>query len=46
MVGYSPMFGCVFEQFSQAKFTLFHVEWPDPAHDNTMEIENQDLWGA
>ena len=46
MVGHLPMFGCVFEQFRQAKFTPFHVEWPDPAHKNTMEIENQDLWGA
>lgn len=46
MRGDSPLFRGVFERFDQAVFTPFHVEWPDAEHDNTIEIENQDLWAA
>jgi hypothetical protein len=44
MRGANPHFKEAFEKFDQGRFTPFHVEWE--VGDNTVEIEDQDLWGA
>lgn len=46
MRGDSPLFRGAFARFDQAMFRPFHVEWPNAERDNTVEIEDQDLWGA
>ena len=44
MRGANPHFKEAFEKFDQVRFTPFHVEWE--VGDNTVEIEDQDLWRA
>jgi len=44
MRGDNPMFAEAFQKFDQVKFRAFDVYWE--VGDNTIEIEDRDLWGA
>jgi hypothetical protein len=48
MQGHNEAFAPVWTDFGKAKSRVYDVEWPVvfPSGPNTIEIEDQDLWGA